>query len=1592
MLSLHTRAKWDNLGNQFGIVILTSRRFMDFPWYFYPNKFHLNPLMSAISYDKSLVISDSPRPTPMANKSLPYNLLADSRRFEELLFSVYESEIKYDGFNDFDDINLMSGIRDRGRDCVLLKKGKNCGLIQCKKYAGAYSKEDFGMEITKFALYSLVDTTLIYDANDFIYYIAVSTGFVLGCNQFIDDFNNLILTDKALDKWISKNLEKSELSVLNLKERRTEVLDILTKIKVRRIIPVTLDSLLFKQHNAHLLPLFFQVTVLPDGQVIDSTSKRVSVTHDTGLSKEQLNTELIRSSIILDSQRNQFEGIPSSHIPRAETEKLYSWITSPARKDQSDHEENICLLAANAGMGKTVIMKDLYDRLRRADIPVLALKADRLYAGNLKSLQEKIGISIPVFEFIEACKQHFPQLVILIDQIDALSQALSADRSFLTTYTQLINSYKYDPSVRIIISVRIFDLYYDPSLRLYKDIKSFEVQLLDEKAVLQQLEKLGVHKNSISRGLSELLRTPNNLDVFSRIHKPDRNFAGISSIQDLYNELWNSKILDIPADTPVNSSTLIDLVYNIAGLMYENQQITVSELRFERHRKELNYLKTERMVKVESAELQFFHQSFYDFVFAKRFVEGNSSITEFLEIQEQSIMSRSALKMILNHLRSFDHHTYIGQIKDILTSAKFYFHIKHLLISTIASQERPTQQEMGIITELVMTVELYAEIFFEQANGAQWLAFLMDNNYLETLLSTGHQKAPGFTAKFGFLMSHETDQKEITLQDRNRRLTILLHFLRKNGHYDRDRVLDFLPTTNENYLIFRCLYNMKDWANPKAMLLLDRFNEKIPESSWGYLSVLEEVAEYDPAYVFERIKNKLFIRADRRQGNEDYHDKTLFRLMFEKISDDICTYVLDLLKKEIPVKTFDTGRNSLQNDYFVGGYNLEEDDHASGPEYFYQLFALEMRKQAKSKSPVFSDFLSLNLLSPYYSLIKLVIFSLQTNEADYSPEIFKLVTYLSFSGKFEYLGGLDTDIRFLLRDAYPCFTETQKNEIKECIKNLVVKDEMGRSSWEGHRIYSDWGKSQFLFLKALPLDEINDDPELKRKFQELMRRHGDLQEKRRRHGGVLAGVVGRPLDEKAYKFMSKAAWISSFKKYHAGYNSYHDTRDNRHLKGGMLEHSKGFDTFCVANPEKGLEIINAVIDDSEVDVFYSIRGLDGLTGLDRKNDGLLSLLKKVIKKPLDTLGYIYILQLTEKLIDEDAYDEDILDWIIEQALHNPNPEQEKLSARKKNKIAKSNDDAHYGLSTVRGMAGRRLVHITDKRHESKIFGTIAIILRKDVPVVKAAIMNDYAYLMNLNPQKAFDLFVKVVRVKKNTGILSSTLWSLQYLVNYDFTRLVPLFEKLITLKHMKDNDYSSLSSILFGAWIREFPGAKLLFEAFVKSNDKVKAHAMNDAIRYLYIDGEKSEVSVAIVEMLLESTRSELNKDIELYFSHMANHKFKDIYPLAVKYISSPFFRLRESFLEYLTENAATFPCECIDLFESAINKKVDPDKDDSNEFFGSEDVATKFVVGAYNSLRPTQIPVHGKYRVKLLNVFDKILVDVRFRSTAEIVLEKVIA
>lgn len=1530
-------------------------------------------MSSIVQYNFSPDISSNERrPSAIANQSFPYNLIASDRRFEELLYSVIKFKIENTSFHEFDQVGLMTGVRDKGRDCVLLKKGKNYGLVQCKKYNDNFSKANFGEEIVKFALYSIVDPSLIHDNSNFLYFIAVSTGLAATCSEFIDGFTEKIQHEPDLDKWINKhrlNPTLSSLKFLKDLEIKQKVLEILTAIKVEKILPQDLDIYLSEPGAGSICTLFFELKTVTDNSLIEKFIHDLSPGLNPRLDIQGLTSELKIGSSGLSTEHNTFDELPNLHIPRPETKDLLDWICSESEQDAKGKDLNMILLAGNAGMGKTVILKDLLDELTQENIPVLALKADKLAVSSTSELQQQIGLSISIDNLLKQCVQQFEKIVLIIDQIDALSQSMSADRSSLMIFNSIIEKYLHNPNVRIVVSVRIHDLHFDPSLRAYRNIQSIIVDELSTENVKTVLAAIGIRIEDVPLKLLKLLSSPNHLNVFIRVAKKYAGWRGITSIQDLYLELWSQKVVN-PVSTISNTRDIKTLLYKISDQMFKINGISVSAHLFEDDTQALRYLESELLVKRENNKLQFFHQTFYDFIFAKSFVEKGGDFIAYIENNEQAIQIRAAIKMVINYMREYDENEYLRILELVFENQDILFHIKSMFVAYGIYNESPTIQEEQLLLKVITEDSDLQILALESATTAPWQLLLLTNVVIPYLKESA---------------SIESDDLP-TLKFSQYKRDLMLSFLYKCVNDNIDSAWSYVQQSQNMEVLSGLAYSFKNWQDERAIEIFRRSETYLKMRNRKYVHVLEEIARTKPEFAWNKIRTQLLSADyDAKNRHSEYDERTLLKTLAKQIPEKMIADLYAITERNLDQQ------NYLNDKIFPNQRQLEidfeDEDDLHGDEYLYRLLAVCLRRAAINRAKEFEEFIDIQQYSLQKGILRLVVFGIRTNEQVYIDNVYNLFFHLLANDHIKLGGHFSFRFRELLQHSIPFMSQVQRVTIFQSLIELKVKREIWIYKKEKKKyLWGNWGEARYAYLSCLPQDSIVQNPEIKKLIQEGERRYPPVKKYAPRGRATMAGFVRPPLPAIAYDKMSEEQWISSFRKYAGGPDRF--TED--YLKGGLTEHSWSFKRNVVAIPEDvRSNIITTVIDDPTISISYAVLGLYGLVEAQTETTIILPLFKKLLSTRNYKTELHLCISIAGYLIRRETYDQQIVSFLKENALDINLCE----SNRNGDKKAETsiNGLVGFGINTSHGAAADKLMHVAEKQYEQIIFETVEKILSIGPPESRAVILRKLAYLNRLDQERAFELFVSTLAKEDNPYVLASSMEAIQYMSNIDFLRLAPIYEKLIRITNLGNDDMQFLAQLLLFYMLINKPGAKQLLYKFVEVNANCHEILLRKIIKHFYFNADAPSKFVPVLMYLLELPDEQKAEKLRFNFYGIEHIDLMDINSFVKSYAKSSYFTLTDNFIDYLSLQSGRHPLECKQLFKLAMTKEL---KDaDEDEYYFRMDIMSniaKFIVGVYNSLKGNDLE-SKTHRKELLQSFDDILKDYRYRRNAGKILDDLI-
>ena len=410
-------------------------------------------------------------------------------------------------------------------------------------------------------------------------------------------------------------------------------------------------------------------------------------------------------------------------IRRNEVEIIQEWIE---RKASTEKASRLALLYGKAGIGKSIVMHDLLEQLQsKNDYLVFGLKSDQVEFVNTDDLSRKIHLAQPIETVVKDMAQKYKRVVLLIDQIDALSLSLSSNRTPLRLLLKVISQVQYIPNVRVVISCRPYDLEYDPLLDNLRIKNKWELKELTKEQVQQTL-KNNQCKERLSDNLLRFLGNPLHLYLFLKI-RPYEQLTNPLSTDLLYHQLWRKYVND-DSIRKVEKERLLSLLDSLVSTMYHRQELSVHIRKYETdYDSELKYLFTNGfLIVTKNGLVQFFHQTLFDYVYARRFTEKGNDLLEELKKQHQGLFSRPAVKSILIFQRELQPSVYIHIIEQLLYAKDekgkdiYRFHLKSLALSNIPYFELPLKEELNFILRKVYSNKVYMDVIFESVYTVNW--------------------------------------------------------------------------------------------------------------------------------------------------------------------------------------------------------------------------------------------------------------------------------------------------------------------------------------------------------------------------------------------------------------------------------------------------------------------------------------------------------------------------------------------------------------------------------------------------------------------------------------------------------------------------------------------------------------------------------------------------------------------------------------------------------------------------------------------------------------------------------------------------------
>ena len=1249
------------------------------------------------------------------------------------------------------------------------------------------------------------------------------------------------------------------------------------------------------------------------------------------LTKEKKSTEEVMTESRSAFQRinTYFHDLKDSFVERKEIDILCKWVN----EELQEKESCVKLLVGNAGMGKSVVIKKVIQRLNADSIRCFAIKADKL--------QTPVGYSSN--EHLELLRNTFSSLiqekraVLIIDQIDALSQYINSDRNKLENITALIKLFSDDKNmrnVRIIVSCRSFDLDFDPKLSLLGREPQIKLGLLSKEDVEKVLDRLkaGLYNELDAKTLS-VLQTPQHLNLFCRVYVKNKR-KDYNSITELYDELWQQTIG--LAEVKINKEVAEKILYDLALKIYDDETLTpqwdydTSELR------EANYLISEGVIEQIDNRASFFHQSMYDYVFARYYKkEKRSLIQDLLEKKKhQGIFMRSTVNFVLDYERAKNAKQYKEDVNNILFSGKIRTHIQLMLLWAMANRVDILLFEKKCIKELYVQNRLLFFSFIRRTYNKAWYQII-------TPLIAKEIKTMGIGDTFyenvyvyfwnHVQMSTEDVFKLVdSIKDEKTRNAIARNILRATPDYTLSIVTKWYKVLCDT------LYKKADFleralpSNPQ--LVLDNISELI-----DYILSPQEKENHHEEHVVEKTLEEVCTP------------------LMEKRPEDFYPIIRDRILYAIDVNRIPSWRDGID---YNKVFPLMMDQHHQAyalHEWFGELLKKQVKHQADNAIADIKYLLGQKEESCYCFAFR----AMKESPSLFTDDIIAILKDTKLVD--DLLSYSDVTYYFLemLRAWFPFVDSDTLSLCQELIYDFKSDSDMQpdkKRSYTG-AYYPHLGYDQRKLIWAIPENLRNSN--IKRKKQELDRRLGfEWKNEKNDHEVTAAFVCGGLMSSEQYKTVSCEVWQKSFygiKDFAKGKFRYFDNR----------AHADAFKQCVSERPNDFEKFVFQIFEEEHIPAIYKLSGLDGLIMADYPKDQLLPLLWKSMDmfKKLSNEGYGYrLFEVIDNFTSTEGEHIDRIEDFLKRIILSEYNSKYDASIEDQFDKSNSNDALNAGVNSTQGHAIQSLTKI------GKLQIRKAIVYDFFMDCDNLSIEHQLTIMLYLQ-RECYDneLYNKIMFRYANRPITDYLFLNsnrMHWFWCNDPERILPYFRMILSKRRARP---ILIQILFFGMQYEKSKEiSKEMFEDILSQNEE---EVINKIIPLAYkhlSDETYGEQSEAFLRRFANDNRDEIRHSYFIWCDKMPESSMEVFMELLTSWLNSSIENGFHEIVKHLEKCCNNYPYECYQCVKKLIDRK-------SNITYYDEEELLKILLTCYRIFMDDE---ESEKADEVMDVFDKMMLN----------------
>lgn len=410
-------------------------------------------------------------------------------------------------------------------------------------------------------------------------------------------------------------------------------------------------------------------------------------------------------------------------IPRAEATQLISQLDSA----------RLSFVIGAAGSGKSAVINQVVKELKSQDAEVLAFRLDQCEDFNsIEKLGGQLDLSkSPVASLQRAAGKR--DAVLVIDQFDTISLMSGRLPNSYDAVADLVDEAMVS-NIRVIVACRLFDFENDHRIRKINDewkAQHVTVSDLSDDAVANAVTEMRGDIARLTEKQRELLRLPLHLVLFKEIIDQPDAYSFATPIS-LFNAFWERKREFCKKDH--SKLRFNDTLELIAKTMSNKQVLSIAKRELDRNEyiNHAEILASENLLVIDNRRVSFFHEAFFDYVFARQWLSDEQNLVEFLCSQEQGLFRRAQVRQILEMLLAEeDFERFRDEIEELLLEKKIRFHIKEIAIIIFGNIGSPKDEDFDLVLQIKDDNPKLGQRLWLKLTGPNWFRLLYDKGLIQ---------------------------------------------------------------------------------------------------------------------------------------------------------------------------------------------------------------------------------------------------------------------------------------------------------------------------------------------------------------------------------------------------------------------------------------------------------------------------------------------------------------------------------------------------------------------------------------------------------------------------------------------------------------------------------------------------------------------------------------------------------------------------------------------------------------------------------------------------------------------------------------------